>query len=75
MSLNVILTAIRFLLTAGVYSSAGQAGASGYLAIMALLGTSELAMRPTAQLLNIVVAVIVIFKFNRSDRLGLAGRC
>lgn len=58
--------ALLLLLMAVLYSSVGHAGASGYLAAMALAGVSPAIMKPTALALNICVAVIATFKFYRS---------
>lgn len=41
-----------------LYASVGHGGASGYLALMALFGTSTLVMKPTALILNLFVAGI-----------------
>lgn len=41
-----------------VYASVGHGGASGYLAVMALFGLAPEALKPTALVLNIVVAGI-----------------
>ena len=41
-----------------LYASVGHGGASGYLALMALAGTSTLVMKPTALILNLFVAGI-----------------
>ena len=49
-----------------LYSSVGHAGASGYLAAMALFGLAPATMRPTALALNIVVATIASIKFYRA---------
>jgi uncharacterized membrane protein YfcA len=49
-----------------VYSSVGHAGASGYLAIMALFSISTDLTKPTALILNIFVAVIATFQFYRA---------
>jgi len=51
---------------ATLYSSVGHAGASGYLAAMGLFGLAPTVMRPTALLLNILVATIGTFKFYRA---------
>ena len=61
-----ILITILLFLVAVLYSSVGHAGASGYLAVMALVGISAEIMRPTALALNIVVAVITTIKFYRT---------
>ena len=39
---------IAFLIVAFLYASVGHGGASGYLALMALLKMSPLVMKPTA---------------------------
>jgi hypothetical protein len=61
-----ILITILLFLVAVLYSSVGHAGASGYLAVMALVGISAEIMRPTALALNIVVATIATIKFYRA---------
>lgn len=53
-------------LAALAYSAVGHAGASGYLAVMALLGTPAATMRPTALILNLVVATIGTVQFTRA---------
>jgi uncharacterized membrane protein YfcA len=60
-----ILLAVLLLLAALLYASVGHAGASGYLAAMALVGVSPAIMKPTALALNILVALIATFKFYR----------
>jgi len=52
------VTVIAFL-----YSSVGHAGASGYIAVMALFGLAPNVIRPTALVLNILVAIIGSFHF------------
>lgn len=60
------------LLTAGVlavaflYSSVGHAGASGYIAVMSLLGLAPEVVKPTALALNIIVASIASVQFYRA---------
>jgi uncharacterized protein len=46
-----------------LYSSVGHAGASGYIATMTLFGLSTTIIRPTALVLNILVACIGTFQF------------
>ncbi len=53
-------------LIALLYSSVGHAGASGYLAAMALLAIAPASMRPTALVLNVVVAAIGTRTFVRA---------
>jgi uncharacterized membrane protein YfcA len=54
------------LVVALLYSSVGQAGASGYIAVMSLAGLSPAEIRPTALLLNVLVASIAALQFQRS---------
>jgi len=49
-----------------LYSSVGNAGASGYLAAMALAGLAPEVMKSTALLLNIIVALITTLRFVRA---------
>lgn len=49
-----------------LYSSVGHAGASGYLAVLALFGVAPEVMKPTALALNILVATIGSFQFWRA---------
>jgi uncharacterized membrane protein YfcA len=49
-----------------LYSSVGHAGASGYIAVMALWGLAPTIIRPTALVLNILVASIGAFQFWRA---------
>ena len=51
------------LVIAFLYSSVGHAGASGYIAVMTLAGISVTVIRPTALVLNIVVASIGTIQF------------
>ena len=48
-----------------LYSSVGHGGASGYLAVMALLAVAPEITRPTALLLNVFVATIGTIQFYR----------
>ena len=51
-----------------LYSSVGHAGASGYLAAMALLGVPPATMKPTALVLNVLVATVASVQFLRAGR-------
>ena len=53
-------------LIAFLYSSVGHAGASGYIAVLTLLGASAATVRPTALLLNILVAIVGTIQFARA---------
>ena len=60
-----LLLALLFFAVAVLYSSVGHAGASGYIAAMALLGFAPEQMRPTALALNLLVGGIGLFRFWR----------
>jgi len=59
--------AVAFLVIAALYSSVGHAGASGYIATMALLSVAPETIKPTALALNILVATIGVFRFARAQ--------
>ncbi|MFC3550855.1 sulfite exporter TauE/SafE family protein [Lysobacter cavernae] len=61
-----LLLALLFLAVATLYSSVGHAGASGYIAAMALLNFAPEQMRPTALALNLLVGGIGLFRFWRN---------
>ena len=61
---TALLSALIFL-AALLYSSVGHAGASGYIAAMALLGTPPAIMKPTALVLNILVATLGTLRWHR----------
>ncbi|SRR6266536_1117399 len=61
-----LLAFILFFIIATLYSSVGHAGASGYLAIMALLSFGPESIKPTSLILNIFVATIATVKFLRA---------
>jgi len=60
-----ITLAIAFLVIAALYASVGHAGASGYIAAMALLSVPAATIKPVALALNILVAGIAVFRFSR----------
>ncbi|MGH8617111.1 MAG: sulfite exporter TauE/SafE family protein [Burkholderiales bacterium] len=67
MSVEVLmLIAAAFFVVAVLYTTVGHAGASGYLAVMAIAGLAPEVMRPTALALNIVVASITVYRFRRA---------
>lgn len=63
--LPVLIFAIALL-----YSAVGHAGASGYLAAMALSGVAPATMKPSALVLNILVAAIGTVQFARAGRMA-----
>ena len=66
LGLELALAACMFV-GAALYTSVGHAGASAYIAMMALLGVASTAMRPTALVLNVVVASFASWRFIRAD--------
>jgi uncharacterized protein len=65
---DLVLAAL-FFAAALLYSSVGHAGASAYLAAMALVGVAVIVMRPTALVLNLFVASIVTVRFASAGHL------
>ncbi len=61
-----LFTAAALFAVAVLYSAVGHAGASGYLAVLALAGLSPEAMKPTALVLNLVVATVGTIQFARA---------
>jgi hypothetical protein len=61
-----VLLLCAILLVAFLYSSVGHAGASGYIAVMSLASLSPEVIRPSALLLNILVAGIGTWQFHRA---------
>lgn len=65
-----VLTMIALLLAvfvvAVLYSSVGHAGASGYIAVMSLAGITAAELKPTALVLNLLVASIASWQFIRA---------
>jgi uncharacterized protein len=64
----LILMAMLMGLGALLYTSVGHAGASAYLAIMAIFAVEPEVMRPTALVLNIVVASFATWRFVRAGQ-------
>jgi hypothetical protein len=61
-----LLIAALIFVVAVLYSTVGHAGASGYLAAMALFGMAPALMKPTALTLNIIVAIVGTIRFCRA---------
>ena len=62
---DLLLAACMFL-GAALYTSVGHAGASAYLALMALFGLPPAVMRPTALVMNILVAGLTSARYARA---------
>jgi uncharacterized membrane protein YfcA len=60
------LLAVCMFFAAMLYASVGHAGASAYLALMALFGVAPAVMRPTALFLNILVAGFITHRYLRA---------
>jgi uncharacterized protein len=63
---QVAILCVSFFIVATLYTTVGHAGASGYLAMMALIGLAPESMRPTALTLNIMVAALTVYRFRRA---------
>ncbi len=64
--LSVLFLAACMFVGAALYTSVGHAGASAYIALMALFGIAPAVMRPTALALNILVAGFTSFRYIRA---------
>jgi uncharacterized protein len=63
---------VLIFIAALLYASVGHAGASGYLAAMALMGVPEAVMKPTALVLNLLVSSIGTVLFARAKAFSWA---
>jgi len=63
---DALLLSLFVFVAALLYSSVGHAGASGYLAAMALFGLAPDVMKPTALVLNLIVATVGTVRFARA---------
>src|SRR3989440_12863558 len=63
---QLVFLCLAIAVIAFLYSSVGHAGASGYIATMTLFGLVTTVIRPTALVLNILVAAIGSFQFWRA---------
>jgi len=63
---HVMYIAVCIGIVAFLYSSVGHAGASGYIAVMTLFSMAPSAIKPTALVLNIMVACIGTWHFWRA---------
>jgi uncharacterized protein len=60
------LLAAAVFLVAAIYAAVGHAGATGYIAVMTLWGLAPDVIRPTALVLNVIVATIGSVQFARA---------
>src|SRR3989441_11486449 len=63
---QLIVLCLAIAVIAFLYSSVGHAGASGYIATMTLFGLTATIIRPTALVLNVLVATIGTLQFWRA---------
>jgi uncharacterized membrane protein YfcA len=63
---HMILLYTGLLAVSFLYSTVGHAGASGYIAVMGLLGMTPGFIKPAALILNILVASIAAWQFYRA---------
>lgn len=62
----LLMLILGIFVIAFLYSSVGHAGASGYIAVMSLIGLAPAVIKPTALVLNILVASIATWQFWRA---------
>ncbi len=67
--MNLALVLPGLALVAGLYATVGHAGASGYIAVLALAGFQANAIRPIALVLNVLVASLATLQFRRAGHL------
>ena len=63
---HLALLTVGIFFVAILYSSVGHAGASGYIAVMSILSVAPASIKPTALILNILVASIGTFQYWRA---------
>jgi uncharacterized membrane protein YfcA len=71
--IETLVLCAAFFVVATMYTTVGHAGASGYLAMMALVGLAPEVMRPTALVLNILVASFTVYRFRRARFFSWSG--
>ncbi len=68
MSLELVVTGLLVLLVALLYSSVGHGGATGYLAVMALMGYPLKDVAVVALTMNVLVAGVAFYHFAKAGR-------
>ena len=71
MDLTLFLLLALLSVVAFLYSSVGHGGASGYLAVMALVGVAPLMMKPSALVMNLAVSLISFIGFYKAGHFRL----
>lgn len=65
---QLFLLTVAIFIVALFYSCVGHAGASGYIAVMSLFGVTPAVIKPTALLLNILVACIGAWQYSKAGQ-------
>ena len=68
----LILLCLAITVVAFLYSAVGHAGASGYIATMTLFGLAPAVIKPSALVLNILVASLTSYQFWRAGHFSWA---
>lgn len=64
--MNLTLLLFALLVVAFLYSSVGHGGASGYLAVMAIIGIAPQEMKSSALIMNLAVSIISFLGFYKA---------
>ncbi len=64
--MSLILLLLFLLIVSFLYSSVGHGGASGYLAVMAIMGVAPAIMKSSALVMNLAVSLISFIGFYRA---------
>lgn len=67
---GVFLVVVGLFAAAVLYTAVGLAGASGYLAVLALAGVAPARMKPAALLLDLLAAAIATLRFARAGHVS-----
>jgi hypothetical protein len=70
--LTILLIASLIFIVAGLYSSVGHGGASGYLAVLSLFAFAPPLMSTTALILNVLVAGVGTIHFMRAGHFSVS---
>lgn len=68
--LDLVLLGALLFAGAALYASVGQAGATAFIAAMAVVGLPAATMRPTALALNILAAAFSTWRFHRAGHIA-----
>ncbi|MES2794842.1 MAG: sulfite exporter TauE/SafE family protein [Bacteroidota bacterium] len=63
---SIYLLLLLLMLIAFLYSSVGHGGASGYLAVMAMMGIAPILMKPSALVMNLAVSLFSFIGFYKA---------